>query len=247
MAGSASASSSDYKLDNLTVTVKDAADDLGKLAIEKTKFSDLKSDQIFSQAPSLAGSDELTIGDTRLEVSASATYQATAFVHTTDVDPDGIVKVGDNQAWLKQELTLVADLSGDSGSRKLGPASADAEDSTQTKVRLLDYRLHSPDDLVAQAVVDAIQGARFAVRVADVDQLDSGSRLAVVEGGDLSLTVKLSLADTLSASLAELDKALGVSAPIQIQASGSPPRCCPPSGSSTRTGSGSTTISCTIP
>lgn len=215
-----SASSSDYKLDDLTVTVKDAADDLGKLAVEKTTFSQLKSDQIFSQPPALAGSDALTIGDTSLEVSASATYQATAFVQPTDADPDGVVTVGTGQAWLKQELALVANLSGDSGSRRLGPASADAEDSTQTNVRLLDYRLHAPTDLVAQAVVDAIKSARFAVRVADVDQLDSGSRLAVVESGALSLTLKLSVADTLSASLAVLDKALGISAPIQIQSSG---------------------------
>ncbi|HEY2295710.1 MAG TPA: hypothetical protein VGM86_33825 [Thermoanaerobaculia bacterium] len=214
-----SASSSDYKLDDLTVTVKDADDDLGKLAVEKTTFSELKSDQIFSQPPALSGSDELAIGDTKLEVSASATYQATAFVHSTDTDPDGVVTVGTGQAWLKAELALVADLSGDSESRRLGPASADAEDSTKTDVRLLDYRLHSPGDLVAQAVIDAIKSARFAVRVADVDQLDSGSRLAVVESGALSLTLKLSVADTLSASLAALDKALGISAPIQIQVS----------------------------
>src|SRR5262249_23728342 len=107
-----------------------------------------------------------------------------------------------------------------SGSFQAGPASADAEGSTKTDVRLLDYRLHSPNDLVAQAVVDAIQSARFAVRVADVDQLDSGSRLAVVESGDLSLALNLSVSDTLSVSLAALDKALGINAPIQIQAGG---------------------------
>src|SRR4051794_6062243 len=215
-----SAASSDHKLDDLTVTVKDAADDLGKLAVEKTTFAQLKSDQIFSQPPSLSGSDALAVGDVRLEVSASATYQATAFVHSTDTDPDGVVTVGAGQGWLKAELALVADLSGGSGSRRLGPAAADAGGSTKTDVRLLDYRLHSPDDLVAQAVVDTIKGARFAVRVADVDQLDSGSRLAVVESGALSLTLTLSVAETLSASLAALDKALGISAPIQIQSSG---------------------------
>jgi hypothetical protein len=202
-----SASSSDYKLDNLTVTAKDAADDLGKLAVEKTTFGALKSDQVFSQPPALSGSDELAVGGIKLGISASATYQATAFVRSTDTDPDGVVTVGANQAWLKAELALVADLSGNSGSRKLGSASAKAEGSTKTDVRLLDYRLHSPNDLVAQAVVDAIQSARFAVRVADVDQLDSGSRLAVVESGDLSLTLKLSVADTLSASLMAIVKA----------------------------------------
>jgi hypothetical protein len=85
-----SALSNDYKLDDLTVTVKDAADDLGKLAVEKTTFSQLKSGQIFSQAPALAGSDALAIGDTKLAVSAWLRYTAQEETQLEPIDLAGL-------------------------------------------------------------------------------------------------------------------------------------------------------------
>jgi len=222
MADSSSTAGSDFKLDSLQVQVKDQVGTLADLVAKQTRFLDLPSNQIFGTPPSISGSDDLAIDQTKLAVSASAAYNATAFVHPQDVDPDGIVTTGADDAWLKQELALSASVSGTQGNLTFGLATASASGAAKGNVRLLDYRQHSIQDLVGQAVIDGITGARFAVRAQDVAQLDAGSRLAFLAGGSLALNVKLSVADTLSASLTALDRALGATgaAAIQFQTGG---------------------------
>lgn len=220
MSDAPSSTNGDYKLDNLDVTVKDAAGDLAKLIKDQTEFLNLPSNQIFTKPPQLSGSDNIMIGNTQVGVSASATYNATAFVHPQDVDPDGIVTTSADDAWLKQELALAASVSGKDGSLKVGAETVGVDASASGNVRLLDYRHHSIQDLAGQAVIDAILGARFVVRSEDVSKVDDNSRLAFLAGGSLSLGVTLTVADVLSSSLTALDNALGFTSFIQFQVGG---------------------------
>lgn len=203
--------SSDYKFDDLGITVKDAAGTLAKLLLSKVTFAKVElgaQDQVFATPPKLDGAYNFTVGKWGIGVDASATYQASAFRASSDTDPDGIVTVPAGSAWLKQELALAASVSGSDQNIPFGLATASVDGKAAANVRLLDYRLYPLATPVGSALETAILGARFAFRDADIDQLDAGSRLALVAGGKLALAASVTFADTLSASLPLLDTVL---------------------------------------
>lgn len=203
--------SSDYKFDDLGITVKDAAGTLAKLLLSKVTFAKVElgaQNQIFATPPKLDGAYNFTVGKWGIGVDASATYQASAFRGASDTDPDGVVTVPPGSAWLKQELALAASVDGTDGDIPFGLAKASVGVDAGANVRLLDYRLYPVATPVGSALDTAILGARFAFRDADIDLLDAGSRLALIAGGKLALAASVTFADTLGASLPLLDTVL---------------------------------------
>jgi hypothetical protein len=210
---------SDYKFDSLDITVKDAAGTLADLLVSKTTFANVSlapQNKIFSAPPQLDGNHNFPVGQWNIGVDASASYQASAFRKPNDTDPDGVVTVPANGAWLKQELALAASVQGSDQSIPFGLANAKVGVNAGANARLLDYRLHSLGDPVGSALETAILGARFAFRDADINLLDGSSRLALIAGGNLALSASITFADTLSASLAALDDALKLSQAVAL-------------------------------
>jgi hypothetical protein len=241
-AGPAAAPTSDYRLDGLAVTVKDAAATLAGLLANGADFANVTlypdspapnspsspqapaqaaaqpaQNQIFATPPSLSGSDAFTVEKAAIAVGASAAYKAAVLRAPGDTDPDQVVTVASGSAWLKQELALLANVSGNAQGVPFGLATANASVDSGANVRLLDYRRHPLTDPVGAALLGAITTARFAFRAADLDALDGSSCLALLAGGSLALTAKVTFSDTLSASLAALDQVLGASGVLTFQ------------------------------
>jgi hypothetical protein len=218
----------DYALDGLTVTIKDAAGTVAGLLAHPVTFADVvlypddggAKTMLFATPPALSGQGGWVVGGTKLDITSSAVYKASALVGAGAADPDGVVAAAAaGRAWLKQEIDLALAF-GAQGSGSFGLAGGNAvaggTAGVAAAVRLLDYRGHAAGDDVGSALVGAIRDARFAVRAADIARLDGQDCLAFLAGGKLALSASVSMASAMSASLTALDAVLGVTGVLQI-------------------------------
>jgi hypothetical protein len=230
-AGASSASgATDYQLGrDVGLTLNDAVGTIAGFAAARTTFAnpalfaqgDKAKGTLFATPPSISGQHTWPIGDAQLgaqiAIDASAQYQASAFIPSGAADPDGAVTAAPGHAWLKQEVDLALSFSGQESGLSFGPVAVSSGGSAAANVRLLDYRQLSLTEEVAVALRQAITDARFVFRDADVARLDANGCLALVAGGNLTLSATVSVSDALSASLNALDSLLGTSGALSFQ------------------------------
>lgn len=197
------------KLDNLNIELPGLAGAVQHLIEDGATFAAV---QVGPNTPippqALSGTDSVLVGNGRFTLGGTATAQLQISVlrdpgSTQDVDQ--ILQVTPGGVWLKHKLD--AQLSGALGGTLGGNATFGL--TGELGASLMQYRAHQPEDKVREKLVEDIASFRLPLRLNDVQSLQSGDVLACTVHGKLGLSAQLTLADTLSAAMAALDKELG--------------------------------------
>jgi hypothetical protein len=199
------------RLDNLNIELPGLAGAVQHLIEDGTTFSAV---QVGPNTPippqALAGTDSVAVGSGRFMLGGTATATAQLQISVlrdpgSTRDDDQILQVTPGGVWLKHKLE--AQVSGALGGSLGGGVTFGLTGGLEAS--LMQYRAHQPGDQVREKLIEDIASFRLPLRLNDVQSLQGGDILACTVHGRLGLSAQLTLADTLSAAMAALDKKLG--------------------------------------